>query len=112
MQIIRKYLFLFMGLTLIGIGTYSFFESYDSYLLSTRLNYSGKYENNSRILDVDAVGDDSLSIKVDDKKYMFIKNDDYYVSEDGNSQITINDDRLIFKYVNQEESIVYEKIKD
>ena len=103
-----------IGLLLIGIGTYSCFESYDKYLSdkNTLLDFFFFFFFESRTLEVKKIDDEKLSISIDDKEYDFVKEEDIYKSTDNSFIVRFDQDNLIFKMVSQEESVIFTKIKD
>lgn len=103
-----------VGLFMIGVGSYSGFELYNRYLISTStFMFKGKYVNDSRIINIYDTEEEKFTASIDGTKYDFVYDDNVYKSTDEKSNYIIKfvDDTLILYIYPQNEGIFFQKIK-
>ena len=107
-------LLLIIGLFLLAIGSFNFFEKYNNYLLDeekdTNMILEGKYTNSNDTLIVTAIKDDLLSITINNETFDFEYNGNYYKNDVLNYLIKFQNDNLIV-INNGEESTYFTKAK-
>ena len=114
-------LFLIIGLTLIGRGTYSFFEEYDLYLIKENNKNNkdlvqesntieGNYVLDNEIINVKTNTEQEISVAVNNETYNLKYNGEYYENSIVGLLIRFDTNSLIVT-MNNEEPIVYYKQK-
>ena len=104
-----------IGLLLLGLGSFNFFEEYDAYLIkednNTSNEFNGKYINNEDVIIVTAGKSNFLSVSINDETYDFEYNGEYYKNNTLNYLIKFQKDSLLFLEDEEEESILFKKTK-
>ena len=88
-------MFSIIGVFLVGVGSYVYFENYGYYLESSLKNnlYEGVYKNDDNNI-VIKDKDDSLIVTINNEQYEFIKDNNIYINEESGLEITINGNEL------------------
>ena len=82
MRKIVSYLLLAIGFTLIGIGSYSFFEKYGEYIKISKDDlYTGIYKIDNDYAYVEVIERNNLSITLNDEAYEFHYDGKYYEND-------------------------------
>jgi hypothetical protein len=108
-----------VGLTMIGIGSFSFFEKYDDYLknkngdiTSSIEKYAGNYINENENIIVESSGE-ILNITINDEQYEFVYNKEtkQFENEILGLQAKFDDNKLTILKPDEELIITYEQKK-
>ncbi len=88
-------MFSIIGVFLVGVGSYVYFENYGYYLESSLKNnlYEGVYKNDDNNV-VIKDKDKSLMVTINNEQYEFIKDNNIYINEESGLEITINGNEL------------------
>ncbi len=112
-------LLLATGLTLIGIGSFSFFEKYDDYLknkngdLTSNIEkYVGNYINENDNIIVNASGD-ILILTINDESYEFTYNKDnkHFENNGLGLLVSFEDEKLVITKDDEDSKMIYEEKK-
>ena len=88
-------MFSIIGVFLVGVGSYVYFENYGYYLESSLKNnlYEGVYKNDDNNI-VIKDKDKSLMVTINNEQYEFVKDNNIYINEESGLEITINGNEL------------------
>lgn len=102
------------GIFMVGVGSYCSFEIYDRYLKSTSTSlYRGEYVFDSRTITINDSDDDELNASIEGNTYIFSFDGNVYKTKNSSNYIIkFNDDELILYIGDQEEGIIFKKIKN
>ncbi len=102
---------LLIGFVLVGIGSYEGFEIYDNYLKSSNINslYTGVYKSLDHDIEIVSADENKISVYINDNKYDFNLNGDYFENEILNYKIKLFNKELSLFIEGEEQEIFYKE---